>query len=167
MPNPINKTPSISDVICSKIQVNDHNNCLLGLIYYKSLCDKQSQYLTSEGLTEEDLSKSAIFEETIEYIKRTLGYYVAQDYSFASWIANGMDFNSGDVIDALHGFIRTLEPEDKTNHKVIIEALQNSISTLDTFTPKRTSILSKMIWSIENTQADNELESFEKLYIKS
>jgi len=159
MPHTMSNKLSISDLI----KTNNHNNCLLGLIYYKSLCDKQLQFVKDEELTKEDLSRGAIFEETVDYIQSSLGYYIEQDYLFSSWLAKGYDFNSGCIIDALHGFIRMVKLEHKNTHKVIIESLQMSISTLDIYTPIRTKILSKIIRSIENTQADNEVELYGKI----
>jgi type I restriction enzyme M protein len=151
--------------ISSEMQKNINNNVLLGLVFYKSLCDQQSEFVKSEELTEEDMSKDVVFNETVDYIQQSLGFYIEQDYLFSTWIALGSDFGVGNVIDALHGFHRYASHNGKVDCQ-LIETLQNNIAANHRQTTlQRSKVVSHIIWAIQAEQENGALD-FEQLYKK-
>ncbi|MGO1820211.1 MAG: type I restriction-modification system subunit M [Senegalia sp. (in: firmicutes)] len=105
------------------MDVSRYKDYMLGLMFYKFLSDKTlDAFKISAGLgkiTEEELVKEykKLREENGEdldkTIQRVLGYYVAPEYLYQTWI---MDINSGDfevqkVTDSLHNFERSVAIE--------------------------------------------------------
>ncbi len=100
-----------------------YKDYMLGLMFYKFLSDKTlDTFKTSAGIgkvTEEELVKEyknyrEKYGETVyTTIQRVLGYYVAPEYLYQTWIS---DINSGDfevqkVTDSLHNFQRSISIE--------------------------------------------------------
>ncbi len=91
----------------SKIEANEYKDYILGFIFYKYLSDKELSFVKSQdfnaeeirGLTEEDA-------ETVEFIKKNIGYFIAYDDLFSTWIKKGKDFDVSQVRDALSAFSR-------------------------------------------------------------
>lgn len=58
----------------SKIEANEYKDYILGFIFYKYLSDQLVQFVTSKGMTPEDIK--ALHEEdadTVEYVQSNLG----------------------------------------------------------------------------------------------
>jgi type I restriction enzyme M protein len=100
-----------------------YKDYMLGLMFYKFLSDKTlDAFKTSAGIKnikEEELVKEykkarEDYGETLDKtIQNVLGYYVAPEYLYQSWID---DINSGDfevqkVTDSLHNFERSISIE--------------------------------------------------------
>lgn len=100
-----------------------YKDYMLGLMFYKFLSDKTlDAFRISAGLgkvTEEELVKEykearKAYGETLDKtIQNVLGYYVAPEYLYQTWI---MDINTGDfevqkVTDSLHNFERSVAIE--------------------------------------------------------
>ena len=76
----------------SKIEANEYKDYILGFIFYKYLSDKQLSFAKSQDFSEEDIR--ALTEEdteTVEYIKKNIGYFIAYDDLFSTWIKQGKD----------------------------------------------------------------------------
>lgn len=100
-----------------------YKDYMLGLMFYKFLSDKTlDAFKTSAGIKnikEEELVKEyknyrEKYGETVyTTIQKVLGYYVAPEYLYQTWIS---DINSGDfevqkVTDSLHNFERSISIE--------------------------------------------------------
>jgi len=98
----------------SKIEANEYKDYILGFIFYKYLSDKQLSFARSEDFTDEDIrSLSEDDTETVEHIKSNIGYFMAYEHLFSTWIEQGKDFDVSNVRDALSAFSRLIHP----NHK--------------------------------------------------
>ena len=97
-----------------------YKDYMLGLMFYKFLSDKTlDAFRITAGLgkvREEDLvieyanAKEKLGEGLYKAIQRILGYYVAPEHLYQTWIS---DINSGDfelqkVTDSLHNFERSI-----------------------------------------------------------
>lgn len=85
----------------SKIEANEYKDYILGFIFYKYLSDQLVQFVTKEGMTPEDIK--ALNEEdadTVKYIQDNLGYFIAYDNLFATWVDPAFDFDESNVRDA-------------------------------------------------------------------
>ncbi len=100
-----------------------YKDYMLGLMFYKFLSDKTLDTFKSSAnlgkITEEELvieyknARDKYGESLDKTIKGILGYYVAPEYLYQTWIS---DINSGDfevqkVTDSLHNFERSISIE--------------------------------------------------------
>lgn len=71
-----NKIWASANKMRSKIDANEYKDYILGLIFYKFLCDNEEQYLRKDGWTDEDMPflvedyEDANAKDTIEYCKK-------------------------------------------------------------------------------------------------
>ena len=79
-----NKIWASANKMRSKIDANEYKDYILGLIFYKFLCDNEEQYLRKDGWTDEDMPflvedyEDANAKDTIEYCKNNIGYFIDQ-----------------------------------------------------------------------------------------
>ncbi|MBC8952784.1 type I restriction-modification system subunit M N-terminal domain-containing protein [Xenorhabdus sp. PB62.4] len=91
----------------SKIEANDYKDYILGFIFYKFLSDKQIQFLIQNEFDEQSIKElNEDDTDTLKYIQDELGYFIAYDNLFSTWISDGKDFNIAYVRDALSAFSR-------------------------------------------------------------
>lgn len=82
-----NKIWASANKMRSKIDANEYKDYILGLIFYKFLCDNEEQYLRKDGWTDEDMPflvedyEDANAKDTIEYCKNNIGYFIEYKYS--------------------------------------------------------------------------------------
>ena len=71
----------------SKIEANEYKDYILGFIFYKYLCDKLVSFAKSEDFSDEELcALSEIDTETVDHIKSNIGYFIAYQHLFSTWI---------------------------------------------------------------------------------
>lgn len=112
----------------SKIEANEYKDYILGFIFYKFLSDKEIAYLKSQGITDSELKEiNENDKEVVKNIQDNLGYFIAYENLFTTWISKGKDFNIKNVRDALSAFSRLIS--SNPNHKKVFT---NIFRTLDT-----------------------------------
>lgn len=112
----------------SKIEANEYKDYILGFIFYKFLSDKEIAYLKSQGITDEELKElNENDKEVVKNIQDNLGFFIAYENLFTTWISKGKDFNIKNVRDALSAFSRLIS--SNPNHKKVFT---NIFRTLDT-----------------------------------
>ncbi|MBR4245645.1 MAG: type I restriction-modification system subunit M [Treponema sp.] len=112
----------------SKIEANEYKDYILGFIFYKFLSDKEITYLKSQGITDSELKEiNENDKEVVKNIQDNLGYFIAYENLFTTWISKGKDFNIKNVRDALSAFSRLIS--SNPNHKKVFT---NIFRTLDT-----------------------------------
>ena len=112
----------------SKIEANEYKDYILGFIFYKFLSDKEIAYLKLQGITDAELNEiKESDKEVVKNIRNNLGYFIAYENLFTTWLSKGKDFNIKDVRDALSAFSRLIS--DNPNHKKVFT---NIFRTLDT-----------------------------------
>lgn len=91
----------------SKIEANEYKDYILGFIFYKFLSDKEERFLRKDGWEDDDFKElTEKNSDTVEYCRRQLGYFIAYDNLFSTWMKKGKDFNVSNVTDALSAFNR-------------------------------------------------------------
>jgi type I restriction enzyme M protein len=139
----------------SKIEANEYKDYILGFIFYKYLSDKQIQFTKKEDFTDENIKAlSEVDEETVEYIKKNVGYFIAYDNLFSTWISKGKDFDVSDVRDALSAFDRLISPAHKKLFDGIFDTLQTGLSKLGETTAKQTKAISDLLHLIKDIPMD-------------
>ena len=98
-----NKIWASANKMRSKIDANEYKDYILGLIFYKFLCDNEEQYLRKDGWTDEDMPflvedyEDANAKDTIEYCKNNIGYFIEYKYLFSTWLKPDSMFNVADL----------------------------------------------------------------------
>lgn len=89
----------------SKIEANEYKDYILGFIFYKFLSEKEVKYLKENDWTDEYLPELKRDDtETVKSIQQNLGYFIAYENLFSTWIKMGVDFGIGNVTAALSAF---------------------------------------------------------------
>lgn len=141
----------------SKIEANEYKDYILGFIFYKYLSDKEIQFAKKEGMTDEEIeSLNEEDAETVEHIKSNIGYFIAYDNLFSTWIKIGKDFDVSNVRDALSAFSRLISSNHKKLFDGIFDTLQTGLSKLGDSAASQTKAISDLIHLIKDIPMDGK-----------
>ena len=86
-----NKIWESANKMRSKIEANEYKDYILGFIFYKFLSDKEVDFLKKDGYEEADLQEHVHEnnEELVDYCQQHLGYFIAYDNLFSTWLDKG------------------------------------------------------------------------------
>lgn len=65
-----------------KMDAGEYKNYILGFLFYKFLSEHEVNYLKKEY----DMTLSELDEDNVETLKSDLGYYIASDDLYSTWI---------------------------------------------------------------------------------
>ncbi|HCE3245860.1 type I restriction-modification system subunit M [Vibrio parahaemolyticus] len=134
----------------SKIEANEYKDYILGFIFYKYLSDTQVSFLIDQGMTQDDIK--ALTEddtETVNYIRREKGYFIAYDNLFSTWVDSNTEFDESNVRDALSAFNRLINKKHKKLFEGIFTTLETGLSKLGETSGKRTKAISDLLHLIK------------------
>lgn len=114
----------------SKIEANEYKDFILGFIFYKFLSDREVEFLRGNGVDVMSLPPVWEEEESVDFIKRNLGYYIANKHLFSTWISPESDFRISDVRDALSAFESNIHVDKKKLFRGIFDTIRSSLSKL-------------------------------------
>jgi type I restriction enzyme M protein len=135
----------------SKIEANEYKDYILGFIFYKYLSDQLVQFVTKEGMTPEDIKAlSEADPATVKYIQSNLGYFIAYDNLFSTWVDSTSDFDESNVRDALSAFSRLIDANHKKLFDGIFTTLETGLSKLGESAGKRTKAISDLLHLIKS-----------------
>ncbi|MGL5277949.1 MAG: type I restriction-modification system subunit M [Cetobacterium sp.] len=141
----------------SKIEANEYKDYILGFIFYKYLSDKELQFAKKEAFTDEEIQLlSEEDNETVEYIKNNIGYFISYNNLFSTWINMGKDFDVSNVRDALSAFSRLIDPAHKKVFEGIFDTLQMGLSKLGENAASQTKAISELIHLIKDIPMDGK-----------
>ncbi len=141
----------------TKIEANEYKDYILGFIFYKFLSDKEVKYLKENDWTDEYLPELTEEDtETVESIQKNLGYFIAYENLFSSWIAKGIDFSAENVTDALSAFSRLINPSHKKVFDNIFATLQTGLSKLGETSGARTKAIRDLLYLIKDIPMDGK-----------
>lgn len=135
----------------SKIEANEYKDYILGFIFYKYLSDQLVQFVTKEGMSNDDIQ--ALNEsdaDTVEFVQSNLGYFIAYDNLFSTWIDPKSDFDESNVRDALSAFSRLIHKDHKKLFDGIFATLETGLSKLGESSGKRTKAISDLLHLIKS-----------------
>ena len=142
----------------SKIEANEYKDYILGFIFYKFLSEKEYHWLLSNDYEPEDI-KNYVNEddpETLKNVQQSLGYFIAYENLFSTWIEMGSDFSIDNVRIALSSFKRLISPSHKKVFDGIFETLETGLSKLGTTTREQTKSVSDLISLINEIPMNNK-----------
>ena len=141
----------------SKIEANEYKDYILGFIFYKFLSDKEEQFLRKDGWESDDLRELKEDDaDTVAYCRRQLGYFIAYDHLFSTWLAKGKDFDVSNVTDALSAFNRLIDPKHKKVFENIFDTLDTGLSKLGDTSGARTKAISNLLRLIKDIPMDGK-----------
>jgi type I restriction enzyme M protein len=141
----------------SKIEAHEYKDYILGFMFYKYLSDTEIKYVHSEGGTDEDIkSLSENDAETVRNIQKNIGYFIAYDNLFSTWVEKGRDFDVSDVRDALSAFSRLIDSTHKKVFDRILDTLQTGLSKLGDSSGTQTKAISDLIQLIKVIPMDGK-----------
>ncbi|MFJ5396528.1 type I restriction-modification system subunit M [Pectobacterium parvum] len=139
----------------SKIDANEYKDYILGFIFYKYLSDKLERFAISEEFSKEDIQNlSERDEQTVNFFKDNLGYFIIHDHLFSTWLDLGGDFQVSDVREALSAFSRLIHPDHKSLFDGIFKTLETGLSKLGDTAQKQTNAISGLIQLIKDIPMD-------------
>ena len=142
----------------SKIEANEYKDYILGFIFYKFLSDKEVKYLKENDWSNDDIVESLNESdaETVKSIQRNLGYFIAYENLFSTWLDMGSDFNVSNVRDALSAFSRLINTTHKKVFDKIFDTLQTGLSKLGDSSGSQTKAISDLIHLIKDIPMDGK-----------
>jgi len=141
----------------SKIEANEYKDYILGFIFYKYLSDQQIQYAKKQGMSDADITLlSEDDTETADYIRKELGYFIAYDNLFSTWLTKGSDFDVSNVRDGLSAFERLIHANHKKLFDGIFNTLQTGLSKLGESAAKQTKAISDLLQLIKAIPMDGK-----------
>lgn len=135
----------------SKIEANDYKDYILGFIFYKFLSDKQIQFLIQNEFDDQSIKNlNELDEGTLKFIQDELGYFIAYDNLFSTWVSDGKDFDISYVRDALSAFSRLINPAHKDLFEGIFTTLETGLSKLGENAASQTKAAMNLIHLIDD-----------------
>lgn len=115
----------------SKIEANEYKDYILGFIFYKFLSDREINYLKDEFYTDDEIKElNEKNEDDVNLCKQNLGYFIAYNDLFSTWLKLGNEFNVTNVREALIRFERNIDENHKRVFSGIFETLETGLSKL-------------------------------------
>ena len=123
----------------SKIEANEYKDYILGFIFYKFLSDKEENTLRNMGLSGDLKVVTEDNQRIVKTMQERIGYFIAYDNLFSTWLSKKNDFDVSNVRDALSAFNRLInESHKKVFEKTLKKFLTNETSC-DTIKARETA----------------------------
>ena len=114
----------------SKIEANEYKDYILGFIFYKFLSDKEENTLRNMGLSGDLKVVTEDNQRIVKTMQERIGYFIAYDNLFSTWLSKKNDFDVSNVRDALSAFNRLINESHKKVFEKIFDTLQTGLSKL-------------------------------------
>lgn len=155
----------------SSIEASDYKDYILGFIFYKFLSEQEENFLIKEGATAEEIKEIKEDSDEAKSIQNNLGYFIEYPNLFSTWLKKGIDFNIGDVRDAISAFNRLINPTHQKVFAKIFETLETGLSKLGNDSKTQTDAVKNLIQLIKiipmDTKQDYDVLGFIYEYLIS
>ncbi len=141
----------------SKIEANEYKDYILGFIFYKFLSDKEINYLKKEFYTDDEIEElTEENEDDANLCKQNLGYFIAYNDLFSTWLNMGSEFNVTNVREALIRFEKNIDENHERVFSGIFDTLQTGLSKLGDNTKSQTKSIKDLIKLIRDIPMDGK-----------
>lgn len=149
----------IANDLRGSMEASEYKDYILGFIFYKFLSDNEYEFLIKEGYEAEDIQE--ITEEStdeVEYIRESIGYFIAPKDLFQNWTELGSRFTVDDVMTALSAFQRNVSsnPQHRKVYGGIFRTLETGLSNLGSTTQQRTKQVRSLVELIQDIPTKND-----------
>ncbi|MDY4175367.1 MAG: type I restriction-modification system subunit M [Bacteroidales bacterium] len=151
----------------TKIEANEYKDYILGLIFYKFICDNEVNYLKNNNKwTDEDISTLKNYDpdhpenftdedqEIMEDLQRSIGYYICYEHLFSTWTKPDSGFSVSTLSEALKKFNRLLHKRFLHIYKNIFDSLETGLKKLGADPPSQTRVVKELIKLIKDIPTD-------------
>ncbi len=140
----------------SKIEASEYKDYILGFIFYKYLSEREEEFLRKNGL-EEDKMKDVTEDNSdiVSFVQNSIGYFIAYENLYSTWISKGSDFDVSNVSDALSAFNRLIFPRYRRVFDRIFETLETGLSKLGDTSGARTKAIRGLLHLIKDIPMDS------------
>lgn len=141
----------------SKIEAYEYKDYILGFIFYKYLSDTEVKFLHEKDFTADDIKAlSEDDTEAVKFIQNGIGYFIAYEHLFSTWIEKGKDFDVSNVRYALSAFSRLINSTHRKVFDRILDTLQTGLSKLGDSSGSQTKAISDLIQLIKVIPMDGK-----------
>lgn len=141
----------------SKIEANEYKDYILGFVFYKFLSDTEVKFLIENDFTYEDIYALSVEDsETKDFIQKNLGYFIAHEDLFSTWISKGNAFDVSNVFDALNAFNRNIYKSHNKVFSKIFDTLQTGLGKLGDSSGAQTKAIVGLIQLIKDIPMDGK-----------
>lgn len=141
----------------SKIEANEYKDYILGFIFYKFLSDKELKYLKENDYEDADIRElTEEDDDAVKDIQTSIGYFIAYENLFSTWLEMGSDFDVDNVRTALSAFTRLISESHKKVFNKIFDTLQSGLSKLGDSSKSQTKAVSDLIYLIKDIPMDGK-----------
>lgn len=142
----------------SKIEANEYKDYILGFIFYKFLSDQEVDLLKTDGYGDADIQKHVHENnaDLVSYCQLRLGYFIAYEHLFSTWLAKGSSFTVDNVRTALSAFNRLISETQEKVFSKIFNTLETGLSKLGDTTSSQTKSISQLIQLIKDIPTDGK-----------
>ena len=153
-----NKIWESANKMRSKIEANEYKDYILGFIFYKFLSEKEITYLYSADWDDESIKEYLNEEDpdTVEDVQNHIGYFIAYDNLFGTWLKKGNDFDISDVRDSISAFNRLIDKNHKKLFEGIFDTLETGLSKLGNTAANQTKAVKDLITIIKDIPMKEE-----------
>lgn len=147
-----------------KMDASEYKNYILGFLFYKFLSEHEVNYLKKEY----DMTLDELDDDNIETLKSDLGYYIATNDLYATWI-NGINegnWRISDVTDALSRFRLNLDPVQKEDFEGIFDDVNLTSEKLGSNASEKERAVRKLLILLDdiNISSNVEYDTFGFIY---
>lgn len=146
-----NKIWASANKMRSKIEANEYKDYILGFIFYKFLSEQEVRVAKEYDFTDADLPQlNEKNEEIVKWAQSKLGYFIAYENLYSTWMDKDFDFQITNVRDALSAFTRLISPTHKKVFSGIFDTLQTGLKKLGTSDAEQTRAVSDLLSLIKD-----------------
>ena len=139
----------------SKIEASEYKDYILGFIFYKFLSDKELRFLRDNDFSEQKIkSLHEDDEKSRNFILENLGYFIARENLFSTWLEMGHDFEVKNVRDALSAFSRLVSLTHKKVFDRVFQTLDTGLGKLGETAGAQTKAVSGLLKLIKDIPMD-------------
>ena len=141
----------------SKIEANEYKDYILGFIFYRYLSENELRFFKEQGMPDDDIRQmDESDEDFVNYTKDTIGYFIAYENLFSTWLDKGNNFDVSDVRRALSAFNRLISDSHKKVFEKIFNTLQTGLSKLGETSTTQTKSINELIKLIRRIPMDGK-----------
>ena len=149
---------TLANNLRGKVSAATYKDYMLGFLFYKYLSDKEENYLINKlGFEIDELSEVTEDDDrTKNNCMNNLGYFIAYDNLFSTWVSLDVDFSIENVTVALSAFERYIGNGYKKVFTGIFSTLSTRLTDLGTTDPERTKNSREIIKLVKSIPTDNK-----------
>ncbi|MCE6061824.1 type I restriction-modification system subunit M [Mycoplasmopsis agalactiae] len=169
-----------ADKLRAKLEPHEYKDYVLGLVFYKFLCEKQTDYLIKNWITKDQLKyldskyldnmpnfsafytgnnlegDYEIFKDAKKECIDENGYFIDYSNLFSSWLENKNEFNIQKFQLAFNNFNNSVNDAYKSLFKDLLVKFERDLSKLGSDTNKQTEVISSLLDIINDIPSTNQ-----------